>query len=280
MFGYIAPNLSELDETQRLRYRSVYCGLCQILRRRYGFSGSLTLSNDLTFLALLLNALYEPDERTGLERCIVHPVKSHRFVISEPFEYAADMNIALAYYKCMDNWVDEKNILSRGEAVLLKNAYLGISKNYPKQCGAIEGWISEIREIETVWCDGIDAPVNSTGRLLSELFCWKDDFWSDSLKEIGDGLGRFIYMMDAYEDLPRDVRRKNFNPLIAYQSSENFEVMCRDALMMMVADCTQAFEKLPIVKDADILRNILYSGVWNRYGQIQKKKQTDSKGAK
>ena len=121
--------------------------------------------------------------------------------------------------------------------------------------------------------------------MLGELFRWqRADFWAESLYRVGDGLGRFIYMMDAYDDLPGDVRRNRYNPLAEYRAREDFEPMCRDALLMMVADCTQEFEQLPIVQDADILRNILYSGIWSRYVQIQKKKEkqmakSDDQGA-
>lgn len=280
MFGYIAPNLSILNDSQRARYRCVYCGLCRTLRNRHGLTGSMTLSNDLTFLALLLNSLYESDEEKGSERCIVHPLRQHEFVTSEPFEYAADINVALAYHKCMDNWIDDHSMLSRGEAILLKRAYYAVSGRYPDKCAAIERWIQEIHDIEHSPSAGIDAPVNSTGRILGTLFCWKEDFWADPLRRIGDGLGRFIYMMDAYDDLSKDIRHRSFNPLIAEHDRDDFEQMCKDALLMMVADSTMEFEQLPIIQDADLLRNILYSGIWSRYGQLQKRKEANKKGAK
>lgn len=280
MFGYIAPNLSLFDEHQRLRYRAAYCGLCHTLRIRHGFTGSVTLSNDMTFLALLLNSLYEPAEQPGSERCAAHPLKKHDYFTTEPFEYVADMNIALAYHKCFDDWTDDRNIISRAEAQMLNRSYSRISRAYPQKCTAIEQWMDEIRKIEKSVNAGIDAPVNSTGRLIGELFCWKEDFWSDSLRIVGDGLGRFIYLMDAYDDLRRDIRRGSFNPLIPYHTKPDFENLVSDSLTMMIGDCTQAFENLPLIRDADILRNILYSGIWRRYTQIQnKKKETDSKGA-
>ena len=98
MFGYITPNLPALDDAQRARYRAVYCGLCHVLRKRHGLTGTMTLSNDLTFLALLLGALYESEETKGEERCSAHPIKRHAYVFSESFEYAADMKLALAYH--------------------------------------------------------------------------------------------------------------------------------------------------------------------------------------
>lgn len=278
MFGYVVPNLSLLDDERKARFRSLYCGLCHVLFERHGYIGTSTLSFDLTFLAVLLNALYENEEKSGFERCTTHPFKRHRFVFSNPFEYVADMNVALAYHKCMDNWMDDHNVLARAEAQLLRRAYDRVEKLHPEKCAAIERWLDEIHQIERENRSGIDAPVNSTGRMLGELFAVTDDFWSESLRIIGDGLGRFIYMMDAYDDLKKDIRKGSFNPLKEYVTREDFEAMCKDAMLMMVADCTQEFEKLPIEKDIDLLRNVLYSGIWSRYIQIQKK-EADSKGA-
>lgn len=279
MFGYISPNTSALNDEQNKRFRAVYCGLCHTLRERHGLIGCATLSYDLTFLALLLTALYEPSEIVGQERCVPHPFKTHTYVVSEPFGYAADMNLALAYHKCQDNWQDDRSIPSLAQKQALKRGYAKVQTLYPKQCAAIETWLHEIHRIEFENRMDIDAPVNATGRMLGELFSWRSDCWSDSLREIGDGLGRFIYFMDAYDDLPQDAKRGRFNPLKPYQGDAAFESMCRDAMVMMMGDCTQAFEQLPILQDADLLRNVLYSGVWGKYVQIQKKRRTNEKGA-
>lgn len=281
LFGYIIPNQSALDDAQRARFHAVYCGLCRTLKRRHGLSGASTLSYDLTFLALLLTALYEPQEERGMEHCMTHPVKRHAYAVSDVFEYAADMNVALAYHKCMDNWQDDHSAVSLAEAKLLKRGYMKVAQQYPEKCGAIERWLDEIHQIEREQSGGIDAPVNSTGRMLGELFCYREnDYWADSLRIMGDGLGRFIYFMDAYDDLPHDIRRGSFNPLKSYQDNADYEKLCKDAMTMMVADCTQEFEQLPIVQDADLLRNVLYSGIWSKYVQIQRKRESDSKGAK
>ena len=273
------PNLAALDESQKKRFRCMYCGLCKVLRDRHGLKGCSTLSYDLTFLAILLSALYEQKQSIGKERCLPHPINSHAFIWSEAFEYAADMNIALAYHKCLDNWHDEHSIVGRSEAALLTSSYNKVKHLYPVQCSAIENWICEIHTIEQTPNNDIDAPVNSTGRMLGILFRYKEDFWSDTLQRIGDGLGRFIYFMDAFDDLQSDIKHGRFNPLKSIQDKENFNAICKDLMTMMVADSTSAFEDLPIVQDVDLLRNVLYSGIWSRYMQIIRK-QTEVKGAK
>ena len=206
MFGYVITNSKTLSEERQQRFRAFYCGLCRALNRRHGLVGRTTLSYDMTFLALFLNALYEPEESGGEERCFLHPVKKHTFVDSPVLDYAADMNVALAYYKCRDNWQDDRSLPSAAEASLLKKAYGKVCGLHPDKCRAIEDWLREIRRIEEAELEEIDPPVNATGRMLGELFVYRqDDPWADVLRQVGDGLGRFIYFMDAYDDLPGDL---------------------------------------------------------------------------
>lgn len=281
MFGYIITNPESLSKERQQRFRSFYCGLCEALRTRHGLTGSATLSYDMTFLAVLLNALYEPDERTAEKRCVLHPLKKHAFVETPVMDYVADMNLALAYHKCRDNWLDDRSVPSAAEAKLLARAYEKVGKAYPEKCRAIEAWLDEIHAIEKAGAEQIDPPVNSTGRMLGELFAWReDDVWADGLHAVGDGLGRFIYFMDAYEDLPDDIRKKRYNPLKSCYESPDYEDMCRAAMTAMIADATRAFEQLPIVLDADILRNILYSGAWSKYAALQKKREARQEGEK
>ncbi len=287
MFGYVITNCKALTEEQQRRFRSMYCGMCHTLHVRYGNLGRFTLSYDMTFLAMVLSALYEPEEEHGRERCLPHMAKPHDYVLNPAMEYAVDLNVALAYHKCADNWQDDRNLAFAAAKGLLSRAYKRARARQPEKCAAIEAWMDETRALERRGIEQIDPLVNLTGRMLGALFAWKRDYWSEDLREMGDGLGRFIYFMDAYDDLERDVRHGKFNPLKSIMHQQNYEGLCKDALTMMMADCADAFERLPVVRDADLIRNILYSGVWSKYGyiQIQREKSAEknqkavSKGA-
>ena len=280
MFGYVITNCKALTPEQQQRFRALYCGMCHTLHVRYGNLGRFTLSYDMTFLAMVLSALYEPEETVGRERCLPHPAKPHEFVLNPAMEYAVDLNVALAYHKCADNWQDDHNPAFAAAKGLLSRAYRRTCGYRPEKCAAIQAWMDGIREIEKQNVGEIDPPVNLTGRMLGELFAWRDDHWSKELRRMGDGLGRFIYFMDAYDDLEKDLRHDKFNPLKSIRQQENFEALCKDALTLMMADCADAFECLPIVRDADLIRNILYSGVWAKYNYIQSKKEKSAKSSK
>ena len=109
MFGYVIINKPEMKLKDFDLYRSYYCGLCRDLKESFGFKGQLTLNYDLTFLAILLDGLYEDNTTISECRCIVHPFSKHATRRNEYTDYAADMNVLLTYYQCLDDWKDEKN---------------------------------------------------------------------------------------------------------------------------------------------------------------------------
>lgn len=281
MFGYVLLNRAALSPADEARYRAHYCGLCAALRRRHGQFGRLTLTYDMTFLVVLLSSLYEPEAVRRMRRCIAHPKKRHEEVLSEVTEYAADMNILLAYHKCMDDWQDERRVLARSEAALIRRTYQGAAARYARQQAAISEHLAALSELEVRGEEAsIDECANHFGALLGELFVYREDQWANALREMGASLGRFIYLMDAYDDLERDLKRGAFNPLRAmarqaeFSAPDALDEHCRRLLTMLMADCTHAFETLPLVMDLEILRNILYSGVWMRFEAIRKKKLT------
>ena len=119
MFGYVIADLGRLTEAQRLRYHSVYCGLWRALYADYGAAGALALTYDMTFLTLLLAALYEPEERSGAARCLRHPVRAQQWASSEFPAYAAAMNCLLAWENCRDDWADEKKLSAAAAGAML-----------------------------------------------------------------------------------------------------------------------------------------------------------------
>ena len=99
MFGYVVTNKKELKIREFELYRSFYCGLCREIRTHYGQLGRMVLSNDMTFLTVLLSSLYEPKEERGSANCPLHPVRKRDYIHSDVTAYAADMNLLLAYWK-------------------------------------------------------------------------------------------------------------------------------------------------------------------------------------
>ena len=117
---YVVVNKPELKFREFDVYRAYYCGLCHSLSKRHGLSGQLTLSYDMTFLVILLSSLYEPEHSVTSKRCIVHPLKRQNIISSEFTDYVADMNVILSYFKCLDDWHDDRSVLKLAYSKLLK----------------------------------------------------------------------------------------------------------------------------------------------------------------
>ncbi len=265
MFGYLAADTSHLTPEELARYKSCYCGLCRSLQDRHGIQARLTLNYDMTFLILLLQSLYEPEESGGDEPCLVHPFRSRPWQQSEITAYAADLNLALAYLKCLDNWEDDGSLLALGEAKSLRKAYEDVCARYPRQCSVIQASLRELSALEKNRREDPDAASACFGRLLGELFVWREDRWADTLRRMGEALGRAVYVMDACMDLDGDAARGRYNPFRRwYGLSDNGERF-RAMLQMLMGDCLRAFDVLPLVQDVSILKNILCMGFWTQF---------------
>ena len=278
MFGYVVVNRQEMKLKDYEMYRAWYCGLCRELRERYGLPGQLSLSYDLTFVLLLLTGLYEPRGYVGTTRCAVSPILRHTVRKNAFTEYAAEMNVLLMYYKCLDDWKDEKKIIRLAYARLLEKGRESRPTLLRKKEGKIREALHEIDQIERSGEEDLDAASGAFGRLMGEILDAREDVWSASLRSLGFYLGKFVYLMDAYEDVEKDLREGNYNPLTSrYLRSDasGFEQECKQLLTMMLASACQSFESLPILKYGDILRNILYSGVWLRFESVSKKRREE-----
>lgn len=309
MFGYVVVNKPELKFREFDVYRAYYCGLCHSLSKRHGLSGQLTLSYDMTFLVILLSSLYEPEHSVTSKRCIVHPLKRQNIISSEFTDYVADMNVILSYFKCLDDWHDDRSVLKLAYSKLLKKGSIGKNLNnvhatsdstddgsvaatqpnsdsnnqnsyftddsghlhispdysYKNKIEAISSLLDELGTREKMNETNVDVVAGLFGRIMQILFVPFDDIYANGLGRMGFYLGKFIYIMDAFDDVEDDVKKGRYNVFSNCYTDPDFETHVKDMLTMMMAECSDAFEMLPAVDNADILRNILYSGVWNSY---------------
>jgi len=269
MFGYVIANQKGLTEEELQVYRGAYCGLCRVLGKRWGLLYRFTVNFDLTFLIILLSAMdVEIEKFDGTERCLAHPTKRHAFWQNKHTEYAADMNIALVYHNLIDDWRDEKSFKDRIKAWWLGRAYKKVEKAYPEQCLLIKKCTEDLWRLEEADEMNIDHPASCFGRLLAGIMSPDDE--NCTLWRLGYNLGMFIYVMDAAVDLPQDIKKDKYNPLI-FADTTDFRPM----LTLLIAAAAEEFEKLDLNRYQELLRNILYSGVWSKYEQVRGKTRAE-----
>lgn len=279
MFGYININQKELSDDDRRAYQAYYCGLCRCLKANCGAKGQVLLNYDMTFLVVLLTGLYELEDTTDALFCALHPAKKRMVRMNPATEYAADMNLVLAYHNLIDDWRDDGAYTKKAFARILDKDYARIVPKYPRQVHAVEEYMRRTEELEKNNETNLDVMAGLTGEMLGEVFCWREDEWAGELRTMGFYLGKFIYLMDAYEDYDSDQKHGSYNPLrnLAKEEHGEFDTICRLLLTSMISECAKSFERLPVLLHASILRNILYSGVWSHYEYSRKKKHRQEK---
>lgn len=312
MFGIVTIDQPEMRFKDFYLYRSFYCGLCTDLKRKYGNTGRITLGYDMTFLIILMSGLYDTETVLRNDRCIVHPFRRKEKRTNLFSSYAADMNLLLTYCKCMDDWNDERKYSRRLYASLIRKDVERISAEYPEIARIVKEKLTELSELERNWdgvrtdfreqlagigkddderemillpvLSGTDRLASCFGRITEEIFDVRHDNWSRYLRQIGFFLGKFIYVSDAFADIEEDLKKSTFNPLKEYfkgaadQERMLLETKVEEMLRLHMAKVSEAFEMLPVENTDEILKNIIYSGVWRSFRETQQRRKKQPSG--
>lgn len=282
MFGYVTIYKDDLKISEYNVFRAYYCGLCREIGR-CSQAARLGLSYDMTFLSILLSSLSENPLKTEMKRCIAHPLSKRAVAAGDKAcEYSAHMSILLTYLKFADDWRDDKSISALCGMGVYFSAMRKIRKLYPEQYERIIAGLNNLDRLEKENCASADESADCFANILSALFTppfVKDEAVNRALSWLGYNIGRWIYLLDAYNDIDRDVKKKNYNPFLASYSggsAEKLKETLKENLSVTMtytlsAACS-AYELLPIQKNDAVLRNILYFGLKSRQDAILKGK--------
>lgn len=272
MFGYLTPYKQQFSEEDAASYSAYYCGLCETLGSKFGVKSELILQYDLVFLAILYNGLYEDEDPSHTALCPVKLKKKERKQ-APSLGYAADMNLLLAYHNYRDRALDSNSKAARAAVRSLKKEYAATADAYPRQKAAVETYMKKLGAWEKDPDDNPDEAANYTGEMLQEVFLMKEDEFARYLRPMFFSLGKFIYLIDAFCDVFEDEKTGSYNPYAYIAHDEDFEEKVHRHLESIMSECASYFEMLPIFKYRDILRNIIYSGVWTAYYQAVNKRR-------
>lgn len=269
MFGYIKINKMDLTFREYEHYRGYYCGLCKCLKDNHGEISRLSLNYDITFLVLILTAIYRPKSTIIEEGCITNPFKKKKKIINEITEYAASMNVLLTYYKLEDNVKDDNRLKDKIAYNVYKGRLKSAYEKYPKKAEFIKEQLEILYNLEQEKNTNIDLVSNTFGKLMSEIFAYKEDEYESELRNIGFNIGKYIYLLDAYEDLDNDYKNGRYNPFIDYiDRKEELKERVDKLISISLGMVSRRIDKLNLKVNTSIIENIIYSGVYLRYQNI------------
>lgn len=274
MFGYVTPLKTELKVREYDVFKAYYCGLCREIGER-SYISKMTLTYDMTFLALLLSAIYL--DRAGTQKYFC-PFKMSKveMVSKNPFlEYAAEMNILLSNRKFEDDYMDDGSFTALLASKIIKlNKYKTITKDKIER---IDYYLKEISRLEKSKCDNIDEIGGCFGEATGEIFAVYNDNNAKLLRFIGVNIGKWIYTLDAFDDLIDDIKNKSYNPLIYRfqynnEKPEEFKTSIKDNIQFVLIKCldevSKAFELLNVKKNKGLIENIIYLGMERKTSSV------------
>ena len=272
MFGYIRTVRAELRVREYEYYRASYCGLCRSMGKCTGQCSRFTLSYDFAFLANVRMALTETVPTFRRRRCIAHPLRRRVMMErNEQLDYTADASAILAFEKCRDDVLDErgwKKFKARLRCLFLKKAYRRAKKRYTELAEAVRAHLQRLSQKEREQRPSVDEVAVIFGDLLADIVSYGlPDEKARIARSIGWQTGRFIYIIDAIDDLPEDQKKKRFNPFLLLYGGEptaEQKKSVEDALINCLSDLETAFDLLDDTNAPDrieVLKNILYLGM-------------------
>nr|WP_207729660.1 DUF5685 family protein [Clostridium cibarium] len=284
VFGYITPVKDELKIKDYETFRNYYCGLCMAIKNNFGNIPRIGLNYDATFFAVLLDSLYKEPTNTYNSSCIKHPIKK-RTCIKEniPLTYTANLNIALIYYNALDDVIDDNNLVSKTiSLVLLPYKRKMIYNNIDN---IVKTNLNELHSMETsnnsFPLDEITHPFGHIiGEILKEApFTFNRDTPKirNSLYTFGYSFGKWIYLIDALDDLTNDMDNGKFNPIEKSYNKKNlpYERLVKEIkeamdflLMGLAMNCSDLLKELPIEKNEGIIYNVINRGLIEKYMNI------------
>ena len=269
MFGYVRPPLGGLPQEDSERFRRAYCGLCHALARR-GAAARCVLNYDFTLLAILLS---DGDGATDKRRCIVHPIRPRPYLAAtDAMELAADESLILAYWQLRDGVDDNgffKGVPSRAASALLRDAYRRAAAERPEFDGRVREQLGVLRGMELQRCPALDAPADAFAVLLRDAARDVQPLARRRvLEQIFYHLGRWVYLIDAADDLKRDAASGNYNPVaLRYglsggvwtdEARREFSVTLDHSVHAVAA----AFELWDFGAWTPLLESVFYSGLF------------------
>lgn len=293
MLGYVRIYKPDMKVREYELYCGYYCGICKYIGKEYGQFPRMALSYDAAFLAVLLDSVIADPDRPSREHCIVHHINKRTVVRNESIAFAGDLMLILAWFKLLDDAHDDGKTSAKAAALLLRPIYRKLEKKYPDFCKGIATHLSELSALEETHCASLDAAAEAFAKIMEVIFREGASCLHETFAEIGYHLGKWIYLIDALDDIEENIENKTYNPLLyrfdyrgmvsgsserADETADEFRSRIRDRasfnLFHYLAIISEKIESLDIKKNKGIIENVVYFGMNNKTREILEHKET------
>ncbi len=274
MFGYVSIDKPNILFKDFHTYKAYYCGLCKVTGEHYSQLMRLSVNYDIVLLSLLAHN-YEKKEPKFVEgRCILRPIgKKFPIAVSKDIlKRVVDINIILTYYKALDDVIDESchKIIKK----YLERRYQKLKKEYQELCQTVDNNYKRLRELEKNNCRSAEMLGECFGEIMASCAKALTKNADDKLVSLCYNLGKWIYYIDALDDLKEDLKKKRFNPFIDEETCidekffEKKEKYIRYLLYSSIDKIIEDYDKMDISISEGPLSNIIYLGLKKKTQEV------------
>jgi hypothetical protein len=279
MFGYVTPVKDKLRQQDFVLYRSFYCGICAQIGRDYGALPRFTTTYDATFLALLSHDVTEQEVEFEESRCIGNPFTKKLMIKgNELLKRVCASNVILSYYKLYDDVIDEGGVKKRLARAAMNKAYKKAVYLMPAVDEIVKRRYEELRKMEKSGEGSVDKVAHCFAMLLREtcevVVKGKCD---ENFLSLCYNVGKFIYLIDALDDVGDDAKSGSYNPFLVGKTFENRKKFFADnaqeisfVLACTVNRATECFNSMKFTQSYTLLKNIVYDGLREKVEEVLK----------
>ncbi|MCK5812501.1 MAG: hypothetical protein KAG94_06345 [Clostridiales bacterium] len=280
MIGYIKTFKPELKVKDLTTYEAYYCGICKSLKKNYGLFKNMTLNFDCVFISLILDALNDTHPEAKSFRCAYSPLKKKVRVVNNATDFTSDINIYLTYKKLKDDVKDEHKFVSFIGSLLLTRSGKKAGKRLGDLAIKIDNNLNELYKLENSSCSDSNEIANFYGNVVGDI-CREKFISNKSLVKIsyhiGYNIGKWVYLIDAFDDLEKDFKSGAYNPYLLEYKYTNQDInefkysikeKVRKQLYMTVDKAVAAYELASENGYSPLIFNILLEGIYNTTNTI------------
>ena len=281
MFGYVKTDKPEMKVKEYEAYRGLYCSLCKAMGRHFGILSRLTLSYDITFLVLTRLSFGGTLPCFDSGRCAFNPGKRCSYCnnADEEFRYASAVAMMMFYHKVKDNISDGsvfKKILMYLLLPWASLKYKKAKRMYGEIAEIIEKCMSAQAETEKRNSAITDEAAHSSAEALGKIATYNMNDPEGNIYRFGYGVGKWVYLTDAFDDIEKDIKSKSYNVFVNKYSltSDNYNDRIKqditETINMSSVLFITAYENIENKTMMPIMENIIYEGMHKSLDRILK----------
>ncbi len=278
MFGYL--NITKkAEDGQRGLWQTFMCGLCFSTKKLFGNIPRTFISNDVNFFNVLFHSVEQVDVQLEHSRCFSHPIKKRPILkMTDLTDKLAVANVLLSYWNIYDDVVDGGGANKRAALAFCKKAYLRAKKIWKQLDTTLRTRYEELRKLEKENCQSLDRVAHSFA-LLSQDFCrlTLGEKSCDYVETLCYNVGKWIYLVDALDDVEKDLKKRNYNPFVScYGVNSVVELTAHkeDITFLMYAvlnRIAQSFNDLNLSKYVCLLKDVLFESIREKTVEVLEK---------